>query len=175
MSRGPSTAPRTGPSTALRTGPSTALRTGDWEQALAAYFAACERKPYAWGEHDCVLFAAGAVLAVTGEDPAAAIRGRYRSKAGAARLLRELGAGTLEATLDSLFPERPVAFARRGDLALHDGAIGVVSGRFALFVGAFVASDPSTPTGSPGDGEGPEEPQLLRVARADWQKVWAVE
>lgn len=47
--------------------------------------------PFKWGEHDCCLFAADAVLAMTGRDPAAAERGTYDSAAGALQLLAELG------------------------------------------------------------------------------------
>lgn len=133
------------------------LRTGDWERALSAYLAECEGRPYAYGEHDCGLFAAGAVLAMTGSDPAEPFRGRYCSKWSAAEALRDHGAGTLEATLDGLFPEVPIGFARRGDLAWHEGSVGVVYGAVALFVGDV-------------DGAA----RLIKVPRAAWEKAWAV-
>ena len=47
------------------------MRTPYWRSALAAYIAETMRKPFAWGLHDCALFAAGAVEAMTGNDPAA--------------------------------------------------------------------------------------------------------
>ena len=47
------------------------IRKGDWEQALMRHVSACERTPFAYGEHDCTMFAAGAVLAMTGHDPMA--------------------------------------------------------------------------------------------------------
>lgn len=138
------------------------MRRGDWEQAFAAYLAGCEGRPYAWGEHDCLLFAAGAAIAITGEDPAAHVRGRYRSKRGALRVLRELGHGSLEAAIDARYPETPIGFARRGDWALYETAVGVVVGRIALFVGGIE------------DG-GDEQPRLIRVPRHEWQKAWSVE
>lgn len=137
-------------------------RRGDWERALAAYIAECEARPYAWGEHDCAMFAAGAVIAMTGADPVPEFRGRYSTAAGSIRALKRYGAGTLEATMDAKFAECPVGFARRGDLAWHEGSVGVVAGPFALFVGAI------------DDGE-TEQAGLIRVPRAAWQKAWRVE
>jgi len=144
-----------------------ARRAGDWEAALSAFLSACEGLHYVWGEHDCALFAAGAVQAMTGADPAAAFRGRYRSKRTAAKALREIGAGTLETTIDGLFETIAPAFAQRGDLVLHEGAVGVSAGRFALFVGDALQR-----------GEGDANVAvagLVRVPRAAWEKAWRVE
>lgn len=137
-------------------------RTGDWERALAAYIAACEAKPYAWGEHDCAMFAAGAVLAMTGIDPVPEFRGRYRTAAGSVRALRRHGAGTLLQTMDAKFERVGIGFARRGDLAWLDGSVGVVAGPFALFVGAIV------------DDAEQEQAGLIRAPRAAWQAAWRV-
>lgn len=146
----------------------TAQRKGDWEAALAAWIAECEGKPHAYGEHDCLLFPSGAALAMTGEDPAAEVRGRYCTKAGAARALLADGeakghTGTLEAAIDARFEAVPTSFARRGDWALHEGAIGVVVGRFALFVGAAID-----------DAGELERACWVRVPRAAWEKAWSV-
>jgi hypothetical protein len=141
-------------------------RKGDWERALSAYLAACEALPYAWGEHDCLMFAAGAELAMTGEDPAADIRGRYCSKWSAAELLRDLGHGSLEDAIDARKTAVPVAMAQRGDWVLHDGAVGVSAGRVALFVGDVLRQAQ--------DGREESLPGLIRVPRAAWQKAWRV-
>jgi hypothetical protein len=133
-------------------------RRGDWEQALASYLIECEGRPYAWGEHDCALFAAGAALAMTGVDPAAAFRGRYHSKRTAMAALRSIGAGTLKTTIDAIYAPIGIGFAQRGDWALHEGAVGVVAGAFALFV-----------------GDVDDLPGLIRVPRAAWRKAWRVE
>ncbi len=85
--------------------------------------------------------------AITGRSPARQFRGRYLEVAD-----------NLEATIDGLFPVRPKAFARRGDLAWKDGAVGVVIGAEALFVGTNEAG----------------EPDLVRFARPTWEKAWAV-
>ncbi|PHY13252.1 hypothetical protein CSW58_07010 [Caulobacter sp. B11] len=58
---------------------------------LGAYLEIAGRKPMAWGVNDCMLFAADWLWSVAGQDPAAAWRGRYRTEAGAARIVRKLG------------------------------------------------------------------------------------
>lgn len=75
---------------------------------------------------------------MTGIDLMESFRGRYKSAAGASRLLREEGKGTLLKTLISLAPEHgfkriPPAMAARGDLvvtkqALHDECQGQACG-----------------------------------------------
>lgn len=86
-----------------------------------ALIAQRQRAPFAWGQHDCCLFAADAVLALTGSDPAAAWRGAYSDAAGAARLLAELGGVRAIAAAHGR-EIRPLA-ARLGDVGVleHDG------------------------------------------------------
>ena len=136
-------------------------RLPDWEDRLHDYLAGLAGASFAWGTLDCALFAAGAVLAMTGDDPAAAFRDRYGTARGSVRALRKWGAGTLEATIAATFADRPLAFARRGDLALVDGplgaSVGVVVGADALFVGEE--------DGAAG---------LVRFPRAAWRRCWGV-
>jgi hypothetical protein len=67
------------------------VRYSDWEERLAVYRDRVEEEPFVWGTHDCALFAAGCVNAMTGVDPAAAFRGTYDSRIGAAEALRDKG------------------------------------------------------------------------------------
>lgn len=92
------------------------MRREGWEAALAETVAAWRARPFAWGEADCLLFAAASVDALTGSGHFAEHAGRYRTPLGARR---RLGGGydRLIAVLDGMFPRRGVAFARRGDLA----------------------------------------------------------
>lgn len=92
------------------------MRAEDWPERLADCLEAARRKPFAWGKHDCVLFAADVVLAITGTDPAAGARGQYHDAAGARRWL---GSRTLADALVEVLgdPIRP-AFAQRGDLVI---------------------------------------------------------
>lgn len=133
------------------------MRRSTWEADLSAYLATMADAVFEYGEVDCALFAAGAVRAMTGEDPARAFRDKYNSMKTSLSALRKYGRGTLVDTIDDLFPEKPVAFASRGDLVFYDGSVGVCIGPVALFIGEEV--------GKPG---------LVRVPRRDWLKAWAV-
>lgn len=132
-------------------------RLSKWPELLNDYLASMEGVIFEWGVSDCCTFADGAVQAMTGEEAMAEFRGKYSTATGAARALVEHGAGTLEATLDTKFEERATGFARRGDLVLHDGCVGVVIGKDAFFV-----------------GEEGGQPGLVRVLRGEWTKAWTV-
>ena len=58
---------------------------------LAAYLQRQASTPFSRPDHDCCFMAANWVLAATGVDPAADLRGRYTDARGAARLLRRWG------------------------------------------------------------------------------------
>lgn len=93
-------------------------RHRDWEVRLAAAIEAARFTEFVWGEFDCALAMADLVEAMTGTDPGARFRGRYKTARGAAGALRRYGAGTLEATMTAVFGKPvPRAFARRGDAA----------------------------------------------------------
>ncbi|PZR83597.1 MAG: hypothetical protein DI537_34695 [Stutzerimonas stutzeri] len=132
-------------------------RKASWETDLSAFLLERENAAFVWGRTDCALFAADAVRAMTGEDLAAAYRGRYSTAAGSARALRRYGAGTLEDTLSALLPDRPIGYARRGDLVMAQGAVGICVGAFGLFL--------RLPEHGPG---------LERIARPDWSRAWSV-
>ncbi|MBH0112704.1 hypothetical protein I5E68_07035 [Novosphingobium sp. YJ-S2-02] len=133
-------------------------RLPDWEQRLSAYLAPLlNGVTYRYGTMDCALFSAGAVLAMTGVDLAADFRGRYTTATGSTRALKRYGAGDLRATIDTMLPERPVAYARRGDLVMDECAVGVCIGGAALFVGEHNGSD-----------------GIYRVDRSEWTCAWSV-
>lgn len=128
-------------------------RVSNWEQLLSDYIEIKRDAPFVYGENDCCMFAAGAVLAITGTDPMEEFRGQYNSLATSVRALKEIGSGDLESTIDGKFPQIPVGLAHRGDIAFFDGSLGVVMDGYAWFV-----SD---------DG-------LERVPRGMWDKTWSV-
>jgi hypothetical protein len=115
-------------------------RFEDWPERLHAFVAARSATPFAWGMHDCCIFAADAVLAVTGQDPGAPWRG-YSTARVAVRRMREPG---LPAIASAALGE-PIAapLAWRGDVvAVRLGkriALGVCLGD--------VATVAATPTG----------------------------
>ena len=124
-------------------------RLPDHRQRMNAAINEARGREFEYGTFDCCLAAATVIEAMTGTDLMADFRGRYKSAAGAARLLKETGYPTLLKMLISHIPEHggkriPVAKAGIGDLvltkvALHDAAMGqacgICCGRFALFPG----------------------------------------
>lgn len=122
-------------------------RLSDWQTRLAEYLES-SRGLVASGDVElCALFAAGAVEAVTGENPADQFRGKYREVAD-----------NLERTIDTLFDAVPVPLAQTGDIAFDGEAIGVVYGPHAMFI--------AETTGG--------EVKLAAVPRSDLVKVWGV-
>lgn len=108
-------------------------RLDDWREALVKYLEGVKRTPYQPGRHDCALFAATAVKAMTGHDYAVPYRGRYTTLRGGLRVLRKDGYDDHIALAADKLPEISPAFARAGDLAVVPGednlpALGVVQG-----------------------------------------------
>lgn len=135
-------------------------RRPDWEARLSALIKARREQPFKWGEADCALWGADVVAAQTGADFGEPFRGKYENAEGAALALREWGAGTLTRTFDRHLHRTLPSLAKRGDLVKArkspvspQGAIGVVIGGDALFVG---------------------EQGLERLPRANWSLAWSV-
>lgn len=103
-------------------------RFKDWEARALAYFSALRDTPYAWGENDCALFAAGFVAAITGQDFAAAWRGTYNDEAGARLVMARLGCDHVEDLPNAYLPALHPALAQRGDIVAIDGPLGVFLG-----------------------------------------------
>src|SRR5262252_9637341 len=94
--------------------------------------------PFAWGTHDCCMWSADVVKAISidGIDLAAAYRGTYNDQASAQQVISTAtNGGTLEDLMvkiagDNEMNEYPPAFAQRGDVALFDTdsgpALGIV-------------------------------------------------
>lgn len=112
-----------------------------WPELFSECVEGARNAPWKWGVHDCCMFAADVVLAMTGTDPAAGLRGRYSDKRGAALALRAAGFDDLERCVESLamehdFCEIAPLTAQRGDLVLVDQpggpALGVCEGQHAI-------------------------------------------
>lgn len=94
-------------------------RLPDWRPRLDRYLAEAARRPFRPGTHDCGLFAAGVVEAVTGYDPAAGwLRGRYCTLEEAQALCRARGHADHVAVIAAEFPEVHPVEALAGDLAV---------------------------------------------------------
>lgn len=86
----------------------------DWPERLAAYLAQARPLPFAWGTHDCVTFAAGAVHAITGQQ---VLPLSWPDASHAARALRSMGG--LPAAVGSVLPALAAPeLAQRGDVVL---------------------------------------------------------
>jgi hypothetical protein len=121
-------------------------RYSDWESRLLEFIMSRAFTPFAWGKHDCSLFACDAVLAMTGTDIAADFRGRYTTKLGAAKVIREfVPSGQLSDLAEKRGGEKGLTevgprAAQRGDIVLlatdQETALGIVAldGRSAYTV-----------------------------------------
>lgn len=94
------------------------MRLPDWKPRLTAYLAEIARRPMVEGQHDCALFAAGAVEAMTGEDLARGLRGRYRTTRGGLRVLRRAGYDGIPAFAAAHFPQIHLSRMAPGDLVI---------------------------------------------------------
>lgn len=129
------------------------MRLPDWESRLAACVAEWRGRTIRWDrDRDCAHWMAAFVIAQTGVDPIADLRGQYRTKREAMAMLT---AKPMAARLDARFRRVPRAMARRGDIALtQDHCLGCVLGGEALFF--FV------------------EGGMTMVPRREWSGTWAV-
>lgn len=108
-------------------------RHADWPERLAAIVEERRTAPFYWGGNDCAGFAADVTVTLTGEDPAAWIRGHYADEAMLEAILIERGGfevAVAQTMADFGAPECPPAFAMRGDWALVEAGnqtyVGVV-------------------------------------------------
>ncbi len=104
------------------------IRHNDWPEKLATFIETRRERVFSWGSNDCALFAADAVLEMTGVDLATNLRG-YRSARGAASRIAK--AGGMRGFVVQL-PVKHPGLAQRGDLVLVE-----LSGRdtFGVVVG----------------------------------------
>lgn len=86
------------------------------------------------GEWDCALFAAEWVKASTGQDLAQKFRGKYKTTAAGFKLIAKDGYESHIDIASRVFPEVHPAFAQVGDLAVIEGAMGVVAGEHVFFL-----------------------------------------
>lgn len=100
-----------------------AKRLPDWMCRLDAYVRSIWNTPFSWGSHDCCTVSADVVMACTGVDAMSDLRGCYRGKLSAARVLVRIG-GLDEALSKRLGPVIPVSLAQPGDIGLcSDGRL----------------------------------------------------
>lgn len=115
------------------------MRKQDWAKRLVAYVREVAKKPYQPGKHDCALFVAGCVKAMTGADHARGLRSKYTTIAGGVKQLKKLGYADHVDFVAQHYTECPPLMAQQGDIAVvptpEGDALGVVQGRFLWVVG----------------------------------------
>ena len=91
-------------------------RAPNWPEALADHVERRRNVPHQWGTNDCCRYVADAILAMTGRDPMADLRGVTTARA-AARLLRTT---SLQALVTQRLgePLPSPLLAQRGDAVL---------------------------------------------------------
>jgi hypothetical protein len=96
---------------------------------LAIFLRRAAQQPFAWGAADCCLIGADWIEARRGIDPAASLRGTYRTRAGARRhMLRAGGFVPLTRGLMGRAGFREAIEARPGDVAVIQSPDGPVIG-----------------------------------------------
>ena len=103
-------------------------RREDWPLRLNAALESARARAFAWGEHDCCMFAAGVVRELTGEDFAAPFRGAYAERDGAGLILAEQGGVEAITTAALGAPLDNPRFAQRGDVVLIETEEGMALG-----------------------------------------------
>lgn len=115
-------------------------RLPDWQPRLAQLISKRMQHPLAWGLHDCAMFAADAVQAVTGVDLAEDLRGTYSTAEGAEATLQQHG-GLVGLCVQRLGPVVRASMAQPGDIGLAQvgdkRGLVVCGGAHFLGVGAL--------------------------------------
>lgn len=112
-------------------------RLPDWPERLQDFLD--QPHKFDWETASCALFAADAVQAITGDDPAAAYRGP-KTAVGAYRRLLKLSNGVEDAATIALGQPKTIGLAQRGDIVsaeVAEGgevALGVCVGEFSAFL-----------------------------------------
>lgn len=92
-------------------------RPDDWPVRLGTYLESRRDQPFQWAKLDCCMLAADWVRQCLGIDPAKGLRSKYRSEAGAMKLLKA-GKG-VRGLADTQFDRVKLAYAQRGDLVAY--------------------------------------------------------
>lgn len=113
------------------------MRRDDWRRRLASYLVETRAAQFRLGQHDCFLFALGALDAMTGSEHLPVFAGRYDTVLEGTRIIvSEYSCASYRQLFRQLLPatDRP----RPGDLALTPTELGlagaVVHGPATLYV-----------------------------------------
>lgn len=132
----------------------TLARQKHWAtRAYDSFLRSRAKTPFAWGAHDCALFAADGIQAITGVDIAADFRGKYTTEAGALVAIKAICGGAtvadaaaycagkhgLKEWTNKKGAPQPL-FARRGDLVVFEAPTGQLVAGLVHLSGCIVAA-----------------------------------
>jgi hypothetical protein len=112
------------------------MRRPDWVSRLWLEVEASKARELVWGEHDCCLFAARCVDAMTGSEYVRELQAEYQDKTTGLRFIARHG--SLQAAIESILGE-PVQWwkVKRGDVCLVPSADGL--GSLGVCLGPTIA------------------------------------
>jgi len=105
------------------------IRCEHWERKMYEIIEDKKYQTFQWGTSDCLLFTADVVHALTGEDFAKDIRGKYDTLESAYQMLKEFSGGGVIEAIEKLAVDRnglevPVPRAQRGDVVIIETLLG---------------------------------------------------
>jgi len=114
----------------------TLTRTDHWAtRELNTHLEDTASTPFEWGTHDCALFAANAIEAMTGVDIASDFRGQYTDEASAMEAIQSITGGTTVedaaaycAAKHGLVELEHPLMAQRGDLVVLEDSGRIIAG-----------------------------------------------
>ena len=114
------------------------MRNSNWLENLTALIEERRNVPYKVGANDCCLFAADAILAMTGDDLAKDLRNTYSTEAEATAIVESYGGhGPLLTKFLGVEPKGPLC-ARRGDIVTFITSSGMET--IGVCMGTTIAS-----------------------------------
>ncbi len=93
------------------------IRLHDWPERLHEYIEQERNQLFEWGARDCVTFACGGILAISGADHLSELKSKWTTEASAGKVLKRLG-GLQVAVTKILGEPRSHLLAVRGDVLL---------------------------------------------------------
>lgn len=131
-------------------------RKSNWPEILADELTKAKSRSFKYGSHDCCMFSNRIIRAGTGTNIAKRLQG-YKDAAGAVRMLKKNGQGTLFRTMTAIMKEhgcpeiKNTALLRRMDVCIAkiktpegkvEFAVGICIGRDAAFASDGVVTIP---------------------------------
>jgi hypothetical protein len=119
------------------------MKVENWPSLLDGYIKERKKESFSFGKFDCVRFVSDGIKLITdGFDPLASYRSKYRTEAGAARLIRKMTKeGTFKACVEKVLSEKGLKevgknYLKRGDIVLAAGTDP--NGEYETVVGIFL-------------------------------------